>query len=837
MILIIFVFKKEILKKRFLVNFVIMGQNESASDLPEDQLVLDLTMKDLQFLPYRIKPEHPIEKMFLSKNKLSIIPSKLDNLIILDISFNNLCSIPINIAILEYPKLEILNISSNWIEQLPFCVGNFSKIKEIIANRNRLTEFSFGIENLDECCFLDLFLNLFSFIPQLPRNLKRLNMGFNYIKLLDLEHCNLVHLEVQGNDISEISESCRLPKLEKLDISMNCLIKLPDLSLIAPNLQEINASYNLVSDFPISLPQSLKKINVSHNYIKYISAEITTLSSLYFLDVSFNEIDTLPEIPSSIVELKAENNHISNDVYIDKCPVTKLYFNNNQLKQIPNVSHSHISHLLLKNNQIEVIDMNRICEKLVIVDFSMNQIREIPPPLVALLSLQYLDISNNGIKFIPNEIANSHIMSLNISQNPISCLPDLPSTLAILIAVSCDFSEIPKSLFSFQRLNCVNFSNNRISNLGEFPKASNIILSCNRISCIPLIPDVASSLDLSHNVLQSFSMDDPNLYIQELDISHNLIKSLSINSVFLQVFKVSYNAQCKAVLSFSDLPCLQFLDICMTMIKIPFDIPRSIKLITIDPSITGLPNDKRIRCVKTQRCGYSETKGARNTMEDSFIIYEGIRQDLSIYAVIDGHNGFMTSHYAANMLPELFLGESNNSISAFSKVFKKFNNELRVLNTMDGATIMICLVSSTKISCAYLGDTRALLINRDGSVINLSHDHKPTILSEMRNIKENRSFVKEERTAGSLAVSRALGDFNVEGVSRTPEMICQEIKPDSYRLVIACDGVFDVMEPEEIGRIVARIDDVSYAAALVRNIAIAKSSSDNITVLVITINN
>ena len=65
------------------------------------------------------------------------------------------------------------------------------------------------------------------------------------------------------------------------------------------------------------------------------------------------------------------------------------------------------------------------------------------------------------------------------------------------------------------------------------------------------------------------------------------------------------------------------------------------------------------------------------------------------------------------------------------------------------------------------------------------------------------------RVNGSLAVSRALGDFeykNVEGKSPTEQLVSPE--PEFYKkkrdassdefLVLACDGVWDVMTNEDI---------------------------------------
>jgi serine/threonine protein phosphatase PrpC len=100
-------------------------------------------------------------------------------------------------------------------------------------------------------------------------------------------------------------------------------------------------------------------------------------------------------------------------------------------------------------------------------------------------------------------------------------------------------------------------------------------------------------------------------------------------------------------------------------------------------------------------------------------------------------------------------------------------------------------------------------------------------------VKENRSFVDKNRTAGVLPISRAIGDFGIRGVSRIPAMTKWNRQEDDFRLVLACDGVFDVIENDEVRPIIGQQKDVAKAAYLLRNIAFARGSQDNISVLVV----
>lgn len=105
-----------------------------------------------------------------------------------------------------------------------------------------------------------------------------------------------------------------------------------------------------------------------------------------------------------------------------------------------------------------------------------------------------------------------------------------------------------------------------------------------------------------------------------------------------------------------------------------------------------------------------------------------------------------------------------------------------------------------------------------------------------------------QRVNGSLAVSRALGDFeykNVEGrgpteqlVSPEPEFFIKERLPDCDEfLVLACDGVWDVMTNEDIcDFICARMkltDNLETICNEVIDTCLYKGSRDNMSIIII----
>ena len=96
---------------------------------------------------------------------------------------------------------------------------------------------------------------------------------------------------------------------------------------------------------------------------------------------------------------------------------------------------------------------------------------------------------------------------------------------------------------------------------------------------------------------------------------------------------------------------------------------------------------------------------------------------------------------------------------------------------------------------ANVGDTRAVL-SKNGVAERMSQDHKATDKSEVERIRSGGGIVVENRVGGSLAVTRAFGDHSLkrDGVIAKPFINKHALRPFDKFLVIASDGVWDVLE-------------------------------------------
>ena len=123
-----------------------------------------------------------------------------------------------------------------------------------------------------------------------------------------------------------------------------------------------------------------------------------------------------------------------------------------------------------------------------------------------------------------------------------------------------------------------------------------------------------------------------------------------------------------------------------------------------------------------------------------------------------------------------------------------------------GCTAVCALVAGDKLIVANAGDSRAVL-SRGGRAIALSRDHKPTDEDEHARITAAGATVSEGRVNGALNLSRALGDMEYkykeglapeeQAITCVPEMKVLDLDPSDDFLLLACDGIWDVMENQE----------------------------------------
>lgn len=247
--------------------------------------------------------------------------------------------------------------------------------------------------------------------------------------------------------------------------------------------------------------------------------------------------------------------------------------------------------------------------------------------------------------------------------------------------------------------------------------------------------------------------------------------------------------------------------------------------------------------------GFAETIGRRPSMEDCIVIhgtYRGRGQE-DYFAIFDGHGGRDAAAFAAENL-HLILAEklkTNNAVKSLREAFAETHKLIADQKITGGTTAVVALFIGKKGFIANVGDTRAVLC-RDGVPLRVSLDHKPELPTETSRIKKlggtvtttyNSAGQATSRVNGMLAVSRALGDTPLHPyVSCDPEIhgpLNLEPEARNQFVVLACDGVWDVITDEEATSIVAPISNPEEASRRLRDEAFLRGSTDNISVMVI----
>jgi len=210
--------------------------------------------------------------------------------------------------------------------------------------------------------------------------------------------------------------------------------------------------------------------------------------------------------------------------------------------------------------------------------------------------------------------------------------------------------------------------------------------------------------------------------------------------------------------------------------------------------------------------------------------------------VFDGHGGHLASEYTAEYLHKLILKHkfAEQPVPSLKSGFKQLDHGwLRLAernNLDDGSTVISVLIIDKTLFVANVGDSRAVL-SVGGKALALSCDHKPNRDDEKKRIEKLGGrivFFGTWRVEGVLAVTRAIGDRRLKAfVSAVPEITEHKLQVNDDFLILASDGVWDVLTCQDAVDIVKSAGDVRAGAKKLTETSFNRGSMDNITSLVI----
>ena len=157
-----------------------------------------------------------------------------------------------------------------------------------------------------------------------------------------------------------------------------------------------------------------------------------------------------------------------------------------------------------------------------------------------------------------------------------------------------------------------------------------------------------------------------------------------------------------------------------------------------------------------------------------------------------------------------------------------------------GCTAVTALIVGRRLFVANAGDSRAVLSRRKRA-LPLSQDHKPSAAGERARIVAAGGFLSEvggiTRVNGNLNLSRAIGDLRYKMnaqlepkdqiITAEPDVVLEELRPGDRFIVMACDGIWDVMSSQQVVDFVnERLDKGMPPAAIASDLLNACVATD-----------
>eukprot|EP00158_Paraphelidium_tribonemae_P002591 Partr_v1_DN25501_c0_g1_i2_m20481 putative phosphatase 2C len=238
----------------------------------------------------------------------------------------------------------------------------------------------------------------------------------------------------------------------------------------------------------------------------------------------------------------------------------------------------------------------------------------------------------------------------------------------------------------------------------------------------------------------------------------------------------------------------------------------------------------------------------RKSMEDAHSYHLDFPvENAGFFAIFDGHAGKNAAQWCGDNLHSLFernlqrFGHEGIQ-SVLNRTFMDTNDELGEKNRIhSGCTAVVAFIRSESdadshkrvLYCANAGDARAVLARSD-KAIRMTYDHKGSDPQEIKRIIESGGFIMNSRVNGVLAVTRSLGDISMKDlIVSNPYTTQITLDGDDEFLILACDGVWDVMADQEAVDLIRHIRDPQEAAEAMVKQALDAHSTDNISCMVI----
>ena len=386
-------------------------------------------------------------------------------------------------------KLEVLELQDNKITSLPDSIEYLSHLRNLNLSNNRLTEISF--RHLKECPLTELSLS---------------------------------HNDIRGPLIeSEVGE---LRSLQLLDIRSNHISILSKGSVSMPALQNLLASNNELSSFPVMDGWAeLLTFIVEHNRMEELPKGLTSLSKLRVLDLTANNFSSFDPTLGTMESLEV--------LKLDGNPFRERNLLGMSLVDLKRTLKGRLAPpaVIIADDTVDAMstedsESEEVKEEVIelrpggVLDLSKREMDSIPRDLLECVTPAPLSIEahHNLLLAIPQsiEMFTASLTTVNLSHNKMS-----------------GYSYLPKKI-SLRWLTTLSIANNSITSIKplldnlDAPRLEQLDLSTNKIKDVtglrPTFPQL-TRLYARDNVIEEIPVETVD-GMKVLDLAGNSITAL-----------------------------------------------------------------------------------------------------------------------------------------------------------------------------------------------------------------------------------------------------------------------------------------------------------------------
>ncbi|XP_066246377.1 protein phosphatase PHLPP-like protein isoform X4 [Euwallacea similis] len=732
--------------------------SESLQSLSELK-ILSLRNNDIQNFPNSVLQLTTLLTLDVSNNRLLTLPPEISQLVNLQelILDQNLLSI-LPLALWDLKYLKTLRVASNRLALPPDRPGEPPEMRALI-----LAESELNPENRRNSSIKG------------SSGLTTLNLRANRLKghIILGSYSSLTHLDVSENNI-EILDLGAVEQLQILQCSRNSLTQL---ILFGKNLISVIAGNNKLKTFTTSHPP----IRLTH------------------LDVSYNELQTLPDWLSGCSELRC------------------LFASNNALTSLPD-------HMFC--NEMPFLQT---------VQLAYNQLQYLPM-IQRRLPIQDLFLQNNSLSGLPENFFKfvRTIKVLNVSNNRLVDLPKPDEVLTLekfYLTANCLIDKSLEKLAPYLRsIKIFHIAYNNLTSLPEdgpifWTELEELVLSGNKLLRLPDNIDQLKHLvvlRVHSNLLQIIPKLSHLMKLRVLDLAHN------------QLDRIDLNALIPPNLKFLDLSCNSKLHVDCQQFN-TYRTQRPMSLVDVSgKNRTSLPlSPTPFTEADLTDCswtvGFSETSGSKQKLHITQIRLPAFCNTEALFGIFDGENNSNNPSGIDKVLPRLLLEE--RTVKETSHEYMKYTllssyRHLRSKGLKQGINAVIVHILKPKPTSAEFNNGFVEGLKKYVMKIASMGDMKVVIGKSEGPIRLLPAKIRKQIRTNST-INLAVSD---------PDMTEIFLDEHDEYMILANRNLWDVMSPENAIKEVSLQRNVILAAKRLQDLAQSYGAEENLSIIVVKFN-